>query len=139
MRVEDNTPRKWVISLRLKECNPDVFNANVAQVFFQDFNQVGDVILHEVFRVRTHSRSKQEAREKLAAFDLTDVIGQMRQPALFVTGDQDLVVPPEQTARQAELAPNGLFVNYAGGGHAVPNLPYLWRPLVTDWMRQQLG
>jgi pimeloyl-ACP methyl ester carboxylesterase len=96
-------------------------------------------LMREVWLARTHSMSDEEARGKVAKLDLTDVLGQLEQPALFVTGDQDFVVPWEQTARQAELAPNARFVNIAGGGHGVPNFPYLWRPLVTDWMRRQLG
>jgi pimeloyl-ACP methyl ester carboxylesterase len=57
---------------------------------------------------------------------------------LFVTGGQDRIVPWEQTERAAREAPNGSFVLYEHGSHVCSNVPYRYRPLVADWMREQL-
>jgi pimeloyl-ACP methyl ester carboxylesterase len=91
------------------------------------------------FTVRLHAKDEAEAGEKMAAIDLTGILEGVQQPALFVTGDRDVVVPWEQTERQAQHAPNGTFVNVPGGSHGVSNFPYLWRSMVTDWMSDQLG
>jgi len=45
----------------------------------------------------------------------------------------------EQTERQAKEAPNGTFVLHEDGNHACANVPYKARPLIADWMREQLG
>ena len=61
------------------------------------------------------------------------------QPALFVTGGLDRIVPWEQTERAAREAPNGTFVLFEHGSHVCSNVPYLYRPLVADWMAEQLA
>jgi pimeloyl-ACP methyl ester carboxylesterase len=67
------------------------------------------------------------------------VIGRLTQPALFVTGRLDRLIPWEQTERQARGAPNGHFVMHDEGNHGCANVPYKTRPLIADWMREQLA
>ena len=61
------------------------------------------------------------------------------QPALFVTGKLDRLIPWEQTKRAAEAAPRGEFVLFEDGNHVCANVPYKARPLVADWLREQLA
>jgi len=61
------------------------------------------------------------------------------QPALFVTGGLDRIVPWQQTERAAREAPNGTFVLFENGSHVCSNVPYRYRPLVADWMAEQLA
>ena len=93
----------------------------------------------ETFRRKTMTDSDEQAREVAVQMDLEGVLDHMQQPALFITGDQDRLVPWQQTQAQAEAAPNGQFVLIEGGTHVVSNFPYLFRPLISDWMREQLA
>ena len=38
-----------------------------------------------------------------------------------------------------EAAPRGAFVVLEDGNHVCANVPYMPRPLVADWLREQLG
>jgi 2,6-dihydroxypseudooxynicotine hydrolase len=67
------------------------------------------------------------------------VLERLDRPALFVTGKLDRLIPWEETQRQAEAAPQGRFVLYEDGNHVCANLPYLVRPMIADWIREQLG
>jgi hypothetical protein len=48
-------------------------------------------------------------------------------------------VPWQQTKRIADEAPNSTWVLLEGGNHVCNNLPYLYRPLVADWLAERLA
>jgi hypothetical protein len=60
-------------------------------------------------------------------------------PALYVTGAKDRLIPWQQTQRQADDTPKGTFVNFPEGNHGVSNMPSQARPMIADWMGDQLG
>jgi pimeloyl-ACP methyl ester carboxylesterase len=91
------------------------------------------------FIAKSGARDEDEGRAKAGELDLSGVIERLTQPALFVTGRLDRLIPWEQTERQAREAPNGLFVLHDDGNHGCANVPYKTRPLIADWMREQLG
>jgi hypothetical protein len=62
----------------------------------------------------------------------------MKQPYLAVTGKLDRLVPWTQTERQVREAPNGELVLHEDGNHGCANVPYKTRPLIADWLLQQL-
>jgi len=96
-------------------------------------------LTRETFVAKSGARDEDEGRAKAAQLDLSDVLERLTQPALFVTGRHDRLIPWEQTERQAKEAPNGTFVLHEDGNHACANVPYKARPLIADWMREQLG
>jgi 2,6-dihydroxypseudooxynicotine hydrolase len=96
-------------------------------------------LTREAFIVKSGARDEREGRERALALSLRGVVCEMRQPALFVTGGLDRIVPWQQTERAAREAPNGRFVLFAQGSHVCSNVPYLYRPLVADWMAEQFG
>ena len=84
-------------------------------------------------------RDEREARSLADALSLRGVASQVTQPALYVTGALDRIVPWEQTERAAAETPNGRFVLFEQGSHVCSNIPYRYRPLVADWMAEQLA
>jgi hypothetical protein len=70
--------------------------------------------------------------------DLSGVCAEIRANSLYVTGDQDRLVPWTETQRQADETPGSTFVCYEGGNHGVSNLPHVARPMIADWMADQL-
>ena len=79
-----------------------------------------------------------EARVKAAELNLYDAAPRLDQPYLAITGRRDRLIPWEQTKRQADEAPGGEFLLYEDGNHVCNNLPYLYRPLTADWLREKL-
>jgi pimeloyl-ACP methyl ester carboxylesterase len=95
-------------------------------------------LTRQTFTHKSHARDDEEGREKASALDLTGVLEKLDQPALFTTGSEDRLIPWQETERQAKEAPNAEFVLYDGGTHGNSNVPYRNRPLIADWLAEQL-
>jgi len=91
------------------------------------------------FVTKSHARDEEEGRAKAFELDLSGVLPRLAQPSLFVTGRLDRLIPWEQTARAAEEAPNGRLVLHEDGTHGCANVPYKTRPLIADWLGEQLA
>jgi pimeloyl-ACP methyl ester carboxylesterase len=107
-----------------------------------DFGELWDelpALTREAFIVKSGARDDPEGREHAHALSLRDVASSVTQPALYVTGGLDRIVPWQQTERAARETPNGSFVLYENGSHVCSNVPYRYRPLVADWMLEQLA
>jgi 2,6-dihydroxypseudooxynicotine hydrolase len=85
-----------------------------------------------------HKSGADDPRVRALELDLDGVLERLDQPALFVTGRHDRLIPWESTERQATAAPNGELVVLEDGNHVCANVPYLSRPLVADWLRERL-
>jgi 2,6-dihydroxypseudooxynicotine hydrolase len=96
-------------------------------------------LTREAFIVKSGARDEREGRERASALTLRGVASEITQPALYVTGRLDRIVPWEQTERAARESPNGAFVLFEHGSHVCSNIPYRYRPLVADWMADQLS
>ena len=108
-----------------------------------NFGEVWDELpplTRETFMFKSGARDDEDGRARALELDLEAVmLGALTQPALFVTGKLDRIIPWEQTERAAREAPNGSFVLYEQGTHVCSNIPYRYRPLVADWMWDQLS
>lgn len=107
-----------------------------------NFGEVWDQLpplTRETFAFKSGARDARDARDRAHALDLTGVLGRLTQPALYVTGGLDRIIPWRQTERAARETPNGTFVLYEEGTHVCSNMPYRYRPLVADWMLDQLN
>jgi pimeloyl-ACP methyl ester carboxylesterase len=107
-----------------------------------DFGETWDglpALTREAFAVKSGASDERDARERAHELSLRGVASSVRQPALYVTGALDRIVPWEQTERAARETPNGSFVLYEHGSHVCSNVPYRYRPLVGDWMAERLA
>lgn len=91
-------------------------------------------------KVRSHSKTDEEAEAVVAKFDLTDVIANVTCPVYVLGGDQDRIITP-RAAHQIVAGVSGPSVlnMVEGGNHVVSNKTYLYRPQSADWMAEQLG
>jgi len=79
------------------------------------------------------------ARTLFARVSLSGVASRVRCPILVVHGRQDRICPPEHAERLvAEATCKKRLAMYEDGNHVCNNIPYKYRPLVADWMREQL-
>lgn len=67
-------------------------------------------------------------------------IVEWRIPLLFLTGEGDILIPPELVERVARLIPHAQFVQIPGTGHS----PYFEKPeefnrIVLNFLRQRQG
>ena len=87
----------------------------------------------------TGAQSMEEGREKAGELHLYDAAKLIDQPFLSITGRNDRLIPWEQSQRQADEAPGGEFVLYDDGNHVCNNIPWKYRPLTADWLKEKLA
>ncbi|OGL16702.1 MAG: hypothetical protein A3G97_15095 [Candidatus Rokubacteria bacterium RIFCSPLOWO2_12_FULL_69_21] len=95
-------------------------------------------LTRETFAHHAGARSDDEDRAQALALDLAGVLPRVRQPFLVVFGKLDRLIPWQDAERVAAEAPNAELVMYAEGNHVCNNIPYKWRPLVADWLKERL-
>lgn len=98
-------------------------------------------LTQEAFRIRSHSPDLAAAKKAAARLDLTGVAEKITVPMLVIFGRQDRLIPPAQAERLFhEIAsPDKQLAMYPDGNHVVNNMPWAWRPLAADWMRERLA
>lgn len=96
--------------------------------------------LKDAYKLRTHSKSVEEAREKSRLFDLTDVAKLVTCPIFVIAGQADHITRWEDSAQLAkEVSGPSIFLLLEGGIHVGHNRGHLWRTQCADWMAEQLG
>ncbi len=86
----------------------------------------------------TKSKNDAEARQKAYTLNLEGVLDRVTQPLLVIHGGRDRLFPPAHAERIAREARNATLVIYPDGNHVCNNIAYKYRPLMSDWLREQL-
>ena len=97
-------------------------------------------LTRETFRVRSHARDENQARENAKALSMVEAAKNITCPIFTVTGRQDRLVPAshaEQLAKSVSGPVKLLIVE--DGGHNANNRPYRYRSQTADWLAQQFG
>ena len=94
----------------------------------------------EAFRVRSHSRSMEEAREKAKTLTLEGAAMNITCPIYLVAGELDHLTPPANAERiAAEVSGPKVLQIVKGGNHVVNNRRYMYQTQAADWMARQLS
>jgi dipeptidyl aminopeptidase/acylaminoacyl peptidase len=96
-------------------------------------------VSQEVFRVRSHAKTMDEAYALARKITLDGAAGRITCPLLVIFGAGDRLVPPSEGERLVKAAsgPSQLVV-FEEGNHVCFNISYKFRPLTGDWMAEQL-
>jgi len=87
----------------------------------------------------TKSADEAEAKQKAYTLNLEGVLHRVTQPLLVIHGGRDRLFPPAQAERITREARNATLVIYPDGNHVCNNIAYKYRPLMADWLREQLS
>lgn len=94
----------------------------------------------DAFRVRSHSDTWEEAKDKMRAMDLRGVAERVKVPSYIITGRDDRLIPATENERMAELIAGPVKLQIVeNANHVATNKAYLYRPQMGDWMADQLG
>jgi len=94
----------------------------------------------EAFRVRSHSKTMDEARETAKTLTLEGVAMRISCPIYIVAGELDRLTPPANAERiAAEVSGPVVLDIVKGGNHVVNNRRYMYQTQSADWMAAQLG
>lgn len=96
-------------------------------------------LTREAFRHYSRARDDHEARQRAMGLDLSAVLPRLTQPLLVVFGKADRLIPWQHAERVAAEARNARLVMYPEGNHVCNNIPYKYRPLVADWIKETLA
>jgi len=96
-------------------------------------------LTRETYQHHSGASNPDEAKKHAYTLDLSHVLGKISQPMLVVFGKLDRLIPYQHAERVAAEAPNAKLVMYEDGNHVCNNLPYKYRPLVADWIKETLG
>ncbi|HEX9396052.1 MAG TPA: alpha/beta fold hydrolase [Burkholderiales bacterium] len=97
-------------------------------------------LTRDTFRVRSHSKTLEEAYEKSKALTMVEAAPRITCPIFVVTGRQDRLVPAshaEQLAKSVSGPVELMIVE--DGGHNANNRPYRYRSRTADWLAGQFG
>jgi len=97
-------------------------------------------LTREAFRVRSHLRTQDEAKQFAPTLTLKDVAKNIECPLFLVASKLDRLVPWKDAQRIAGEAagPVELLV-VEDGNHIANNRPYRYRLRTADWMAARLG
>jgi 2,6-dihydroxypseudooxynicotine hydrolase len=108
-----------------------------------DWAEIWDALpelTRETFRVRSHSPTQAEAKERAGALTLRDAAKQITCPLFIVAGRQDRLVPAAHAERLAKAASGPVeLLMVEDGGHNANNRPYRYRSRSADWLAGQFG
>jgi 2,6-dihydroxypseudooxynicotine hydrolase len=108
-----------------------------------DWAEIWDALpelTRDTFRVRSHSASQAEAKQKAAALTLREAAGRITCPIFIVAGRQDRLVPAAHAERLAKSVAGPVeLLMVEDGGHNANNRPYRYRSRSADWLAAQFG
>ncbi len=94
----------------------------------------------DAFIYHSGSRDEAEAMEKAKELTLEGAAQKIRQPLLIIHGKRDRLIPWEQAHKIVQaVGKNAELVMYEEGNHVCNNIPYKYRPLTADWLKEKLG
>src|SRR6185312_14938601 len=96
-------------------------------------------LTREAFRVRSHSKTQDDARKNAATLSLVGVAQKITCPIFIVNGRNDRIVPASDAERLArEVKGSVELMMIEDGNHIANNRGYRWRSQSADWMAAQL-
>jgi 2,6-dihydroxypseudooxynicotine hydrolase len=97
-------------------------------------------LTREAFRVRSHCKTQEEARENARTLSLVGVAGNITCPIFIVNGRRDRIIPAADAERLArEVKGPATLMMIEDGNHIATNRAYRWRSQSADWMKEMLG
>jgi 2,6-dihydroxypseudooxynicotine hydrolase len=128
-------PRAAAFDKRIKAC--------VGVAGFYDMSDCWDSmpgLTRNGFRYAWDAAGLEEAKEKSRVIHLKGIAQNITCPLLIIHGALDRIVPASHgEAIVAEAQGPKEFVLFPDGNHVCNNIPYKYRPLATDWLREALG
>ena len=96
--------------------------------------------LKEAYRLRTHSKTVAEAREKTAAFDLKGVARDVTCPMFIIGAKEDRITSYRDAERLAsEVSGPVKLLLIEGANHVAHNRGHMFKTQAADWMAGHLG
>jgi len=92
------------------------------------------------FQYHTGAKNEEEAKANADKLSLDGAAQKIKQPLLIIHGKLDRLIPWQQAHKIVDaVGPNAELAMYDHGNHVCNNIPYIYRPLNADWLKEKLG
>ncbi len=92
------------------------------------------------FQHHSGAKNEAEAVAKANELSLDGAAQKIKQPLLIIHGKLDRLIPWEQAMKlAAAVGSNAELALFENGNHVCNNIPYIYRPLTADWLKEKLG
>jgi len=92
------------------------------------------------FRYHSGATSDEDAKARAHRLSLDGVAQKIKQPLLIIHGKLDRIIPWEQAHKIVNaVGKNAELAMFENGNHVCNNIPYIYRPLTADWLKEKLG
>lgn len=88
---------------------------------------------------KTKSSSLEETRAKIATWTMEGIVDRITVPFLIIHGENDGVVPIDQSEMYHRAVPKSELVVVPNGNHVCNNLAHIVRPMIADWIGANLA
>ena len=108
-----------------------------------DLGECWDVLpglTRAAFRYHSGAASDEDAKVRAHQLSLEGAAQKIRQPLLIIHGKLDRVIPWQQAHKIVDaVGKNAELAMFENGNHVCNNIPYIYRPLTADWLKEKLG
>jgi dipeptidyl aminopeptidase/acylaminoacyl peptidase len=92
------------------------------------------------FQYHSGAKDAAEAKVKAGQLSLEGVAQNIKQPLLIIQGKLDRLIPWGQATKIVKaVGKNAELAMFENGNHVCNNIPFVYRPLTADWLREKLG
>jgi len=92
------------------------------------------------FQHHSGAADPQDARARAHKLSLDGAAQKIRQPLLIIHGKLDRLIPWQQAQQIVDaVGKNAELVMFENGNHVCNNIPYKYRPLTADWLKEKLA
>jgi 2,6-dihydroxypseudooxynicotine hydrolase len=92
------------------------------------------------FQYHSGAKNAEEAKVKADKLSLDGPAQRIKQPLLIIHGKLDRLIPCEQAYKIVDaVGPNAELAMFENGNHVCNNIPFIYRPLTADWLKEKLG
>src|SRR3990170_7119548 len=92
------------------------------------------------FQHHSGAKNEEEAKANANKLSLDGVAQKIKQPLLVIQGRLDKLIPWEQAVKIVDaVGSNAELAMFENGNHVCNNIPFVYRPLTADWLKEKLG
>jgi 2,6-dihydroxypseudooxynicotine hydrolase len=92
------------------------------------------------FQYHSGAKNEEEAKANADKLSLDGAAQKIKQPLLIIHGKLDRIIPWEQAHKIVDAAgSNAELALFENGNHVCNNIPFVYRPLTADWLKEKLG
>jgi len=97
-------------------------------------------LTRSAFVYHSGAKDAEEAKSKASLLTLDGAAQKIKQPLLIIHGKLDRLIPWQQAHTIVDaVGSNAELAMFENGNHVCNNIPFIYRPLTADWLKEKLG